>query len=192
MSRDRIFAAAKTVLDREGVSGLTTRKVARCARMSPMAMYRHFAGKDALLNALMEDGLAAWETTVRAIRETDPIDWLVALGQAYIDFALDQPHRFDAAFFLPASEARQFPDDFVADRSPVMGMMMLRIDQAKSEGKLGSNPAIEVALSLAAFGQGLVSMHRAKRFSSDKQFRMLYRTAQIHLLDSFKPLEKNE
>ena len=27
-----------------------------------MALYRHFADKDALLNALMEDGIAAWES----------------------------------------------------------------------------------------------------------------------------------
>jgi AcrR family transcriptional regulator len=192
MSRDRLFSAAKTVLDREGVPGLTIRKVAQCAGMSPMAMYRHFADKETLLNALMEDGLAAWEEMVRAIKARDPVDWLVAFGEAYLDFALDQPHRFDAAFFLPAPKARQFPDDFVAGRSPVMAMAMVRIDQAKAEGKLGSKPALEVALALAAFGQGFVSMHRARRFSSDKQFRALYRKAQHHLLDSFKPSGRNK
>jgi AcrR family transcriptional regulator len=155
--------------------------------MSPMAMYRHFADKDALLNALMEDGLAAWEKMVRAIKAKDPMDWLLALGEAYLDFALNQPHLFDAAFFLPAPEARRFPDDFVAGRSPVVAMAMVRIDQAKAEGKLGSKPALEMALALSVFGQGFVSMHRAKRFSSDKQFRALYRTAQLHLLNSFKP-----
>jgi AcrR family transcriptional regulator len=187
MARDRILAGAKTVLDREGISGLTIRKVAQCAGMSPMAMYRHFADKDALLNALMEDGLAAWEKMVRAIKAKDPMDWLLALGDAYLDFALNQPHLFDAAFFLPAPEARRFPDDFVAGRSPVVAMAMVRIDQAKAEGKLGSKPALEMALALSVFGQGFVSMHRAKRFSSDKQFRALYRTAQLHLLNSFKP-----
>ncbi|MGB7263942.1 MAG: TetR/AcrR family transcriptional regulator [Terracidiphilus sp.] len=187
MSRDRIFAAAKTILDREGIPGLTIRKVAQCADMSPMAMYRHFADKDALLNALMQDGLAAWEKMVRAIRAKDPIDWLLAVGEAYLDFALHQPHRFDAAFFLPAPEARQFPDDFVAGRSPVVALIMVRIDQAKAEGKLGSKPALEMALAFVAFGQGFVSMHRARRFSSDKQFRALFHTAQQHLLDSYKP-----
>jgi AcrR family transcriptional regulator len=191
MTRDRIFAAAKTVLDREGIPGLTIRKVAQCAGMSPMAMYRHFADKEALLDALMEDGLAAWERRARAIKARDPLIWLESLGEAYLDFALDQPHLFDAAFFLPAPKARRFPDDFVAGRSPVLAMAMVRIDQARAEGRLGSKPALEVALALAAFGQGFVSMHRANRFSSDKQFRALYRTALRHLLDSFKPVGKN-
>jgi AcrR family transcriptional regulator len=191
MARDRIFAAAKLVLEREGIPGLTVRKVAMRAGMSPMAMYRHFADKNALLDALMEDGLAAWEKIVRAIRTRDPMEWLEQLGEAYLNFALREPHRFDAAFFLPAPKARQFPDDFVAGRSPVLAMAMVRIDQAKAEGKLGDKPALEMALALAAFGQGFVSLHRANRFSSDTTFRALYRTAQRHLLDSFKPVGRS-
>lgn len=190
MSRDRIFTAAKKVLDREGIPGLTIRKVAQCAGMSPMAMYRHFADKDALLDALMADGLAAWEKRVRAIKANDPMDWLVAVSEAYLDFALDEPHRFDAAFFLPAPTERQFPDDFVAGRSPVAALIMVRIDQAKAEAKLGDIPALEMALAFAAFGQGFVSMHRANRFSNDRQFRALYRKAVRHLLDSFKPFRR--
>ncbi len=190
MTKERIFAAAKIILDREGIPGLTIRKVAQCAGLSPMAMYRHYADKEALLDALMEDGLAAWEKRARAINAKDPMDWLEALGEAYLDFALDQPHRFDAAFFLPAPKARQYPDDFVVGRSPVVAMAMVRIDQAKAEGKLGDKPALEVALALSAFVQGFVSMHRANRFSSDEQFRALYRTALRHLLDSFKPARR--
>src|SRR5215475_14306487 len=102
MSRNRIFTAAKVVLEHEGIAGVTIRKVAQSAQMSTMAMYRHFADKDALLNALMADGLAGWEERARAIRTTDPMEWLEALGEAYLDFALSEPHRFDAAFFLPA------------------------------------------------------------------------------------------
>jgi AcrR family transcriptional regulator len=176
MTRDRIFAAAKAVLDREGLPGLTIRRVADRAGVSPMAMYRHFADKDALLNALMDDGLAGWADMARSIRATDPIEWLHALGEAYLEFALTEPHRFDAAFFLPASRARQYPDDFVAGRSPVVAMAMVRVDQAKTDGRLGDKPALEVVLAFSALAQGLVSMYRANRFSSEKQFRALYRT----------------
>ena len=185
MTKDRILAAAKIVLARQGVSGLSMRKVAQRARVSPMALYNHFLDKNALLNALMEDGLAAWETTVRAIRARDPLEWLKQLMEAFLDFALTEPHRFDAAFFLPASEARRYPDDFVGGRSPVIAMAMVRIDQAKADGRLGAKPALDVALSLAALAQGLVSMHRAGRFSSDKQFTVLYRTAVEHCIESF-------
>ncbi|WP_130617924.1 TetR/AcrR family transcriptional regulator [Dyella amyloliquefaciens] len=185
MSKDRIFDAARAILDHEGLGGLSVRKVATRAGVSPMAMYRHFADKDALLNALMDDGLAAWEKIVRAIRADDPMEWLEAVIEAFLKFALKQPHRFDAAFFLPAPEARRYPDDFVAGRSPVIAMIMIRIDQAKADGRLGDTPAVDVALALAGMAQGLVSMHRANRFSSDKQFRTLFRAQLLHCLQSF-------
>lgn len=185
MSRDRIFAAARTILDHEGIEGLSVRKVATRAGVSTMAMYRHFADKDALLNALMDDGLAVWESIVRAIRADDPMEWLDAVTEAFLDFALTQPHRFDAAFFLPAPEARRYPDDFVAGRSPVIALLMIRIDQAKADGRLGGTPAIDIALALAGMAQGLVSMRRANRFSSDEQFRALFRAQLRHCLQSF-------
>lgn len=185
MSKDRIFAAAKDIHDREGVEGLSVRKVATRAGVSPMAMYRHFADKDALLNALMDDGLAAWENIVRAIRAEDPLEWLEAVIEAFLKFSLRQPHRFDAAFFLPASAARRFPDDFAAGRSPAMAMIVSRIDQAKADGRLGDTPANDIALALAGMAQGLVSMQRARRFSSDTQFRALFRAQLKHCLQSF-------
>ncbi len=187
MTRDRILAGARSVLEREGLSGLTMRKVAARARLSPMAIYRHFADKGALLNALMEEGLAAWERCVRAIRATEPMAWLDALGEAYLEFALGQPHLFDAAFFLPAPEARQYPDDFVGGRSPVVALMMVRIDHARANGSLGDKPALEVALTSSALAQGMVSMYRANRFPGEKQFRALYRATMRQCLDSFKP-----
>ena len=187
MTKDRILSAARAVLENEGIEGLTIRKVAQRVELSPMALYRHFADKDALLNALMEDGLAAWESIVRGIRTRDPLEWLLALGEAHLDFALTQPHRYDAAFFLPAPAARRFPDDFAAGRSPAIAMIMARIDQAKAEGRLRDKPTLEIALTLVAAGHGFVSMQRANRFASEKQFKALYRAGQRHLLDSFKP-----
>jgi len=185
MTRERIFAAAKAVLDREGISGLTIRKVAARAGMSPMAMYRHFADKDALLNALVADGLAAWEKVVRSLRAEDPMEWMEEMIEAYLDFALTQPHRFDAAFFLPAPKARQYPDDFAAGHSPVIAMLMVRIDQARAAGRMTDKPALEIALSLSATAQGLISMERANRFAGEKQFKALFRTTLRQCIESF-------
>jgi AcrR family transcriptional regulator len=175
MSRQRLLSAAKEVLESSGAAGLTVRRVAEHAGLSPMAMYRHFANKDALLDALMEDGLNAWEHTAHSIRVQDPVKWLAALGDAFLEFALKEPHRFDAAFFLPAPRARRYPQDFAMGRSPVMQMAMQRMDAAKKQGALPQRPTLEMALTFSALAQGLVSMHRANRFTGEAQFRTLYR-----------------
>lgn len=186
MSRDRIFEAAKAVVAEEGLAGLTIRKVAQRAGMSAMALYRHFADKDALLNALMDDGFAAWEDIVRSIQVEDPTRWLEQVQEAFLAFALTEPHRFDAAFLFPAPRARRYPDDFAAGRSPAIAMIMDRIDQAKAQGRLGDWPALEVALGLSALAQGLVSMQRANRFSSEEQFKALFRSTLRHGLRSYR------
>ena len=116
------------------------------------------------LSALVADGLAVWENVVRSLKAQDPMEWLDELSEAYMDFALEQPHRFDAAFFLPAPNARQYPGDFAAGRSPVIAMIMVRIDQARADRRVGDKPALEFVLSLSALAQGMVSMLRANRF----------------------------
>lgn len=124
-------------------------------------------------------------TRDRIFDAADPMDWLRALREAFLDFALSDPHRFDAAFFLPASEARQYPDDFIAGRSPAIALAMVRIDQARAAGRIDATSSVDIVLTLSATAQGLVSMHRARRFSSDAQFSALFREVTDRTLAAF-------
>jgi len=192
MSKERILSAARSVLEQDGIVGLSARRIAQESGMSPMSLYRHFADKDALLNALMADGLAAWEERVRCIRTKAPLLWLERLTDEFLAFALEEPHRFDAAFFLPAPKARQYPDDFAAGRSPVIAMTVIKIDEARTEGLIGDVPALDLALTLSALAQGLISMHRAGRFSSDAEFKARYRLVMRNTLRSLSnDLQRN-
>ncbi len=186
MTRERIFNAASNLLAEEGVSALSIRKIAKNAGLSPMAVYRHFADKDALINALMEHGFKAWEDRVAKIDATEPIQWLEVFIDAFLVFSVEEPHLFDAAFFLPASKARQFPDDFAAQRSPTISLAVDKIEQAKIQGKLGGGAPLNIALTLWALGQGLISLHRAQRFSNEAQFKHLYRQTAHNYLASLQ------
>lgn len=183
-TRDRLFEAAKYIYAHSGLNALSIREVGRRAGMSAMAIYRHFPDKDSLIDALMDDGLAAWDGIAAAIETDDSIVWLRRLLEEYRDFALDQPHRFDAAFLLPARKARTFPTDFEARRSPVVNRMLVQIQRAQADHRLADAPPLDIALLLAAAAQGLVSMHRAGRFSSDAAFRKAYRSALQRMLAS--------
>ena len=186
-THDRLLMAARTIFARDGLDGLSIREVASAAGLSPMAMYRHFADKDALVDALMRDGFEAWEAIVTRIVVKSPMRWLERVGEAYLEFALDDPHRFDAAFLLPAREARKYPDDFSAGRSPVIAMTILRIEAAQSAGLLAPLPPLQIALMMSALVQGIVSMHRARRFTNDAAFRTLYRSTVKAFFASLAP-----
>lgn len=54
LSRRAITEAALRIADREGLRGVTMRNVAIELDASPMAMYRHFSNKEALLDHMLE------------------------------------------------------------------------------------------------------------------------------------------
>src|SRR3954464_3502378 len=105
----RIFAAARALFDQDGEDGVSMRRIADRVGITPMAIYKHYPDKDALLNALMLDGFAAWEARVEKIRGSEPLAWLRKLDGEFLEFALQEPRRYEAAFLLKASAARRYP-----------------------------------------------------------------------------------
>jgi AcrR family transcriptional regulator len=167
----RIFAAARALFDQNGVDGVSMRRIADKVGITPMAIYKHYPDKDALLNALMLDGFAAWEARVVRIKAAEPLAWLQALGEAFLDFALGEPRRYEAAFLLKASAARRYPGDFVAGRSPVVSKFMARVEEARAPGLIVDVPTIDITIQFTALPQGLVEMYRAGRFAGEPEFR---------------------
>ena len=184
-TQNRIFTAARELFDKDGAAGISMRRIAAKVGITPMAIYKHYPDKDALLNALMLDGFAAWEARVAALEAREPLAWLEHMGEAFLDFALHEPRRYEAAFLIKASAARKYPHDFAQGRSPVISKALARLEEARRLGQIGDMPAIDIAISFAALVQGLVEMYRAGRFSSEEEFRAAYRKAMVHCIRSF-------
>lgn len=96
--RSALLQAAHDILAEHGVPGLTLREVARRAGVSPMAPYRHFMDKDALLAAVAEEGFRKLEQRLRDTPHADPMGDLIAQGAAYVRFACDEPALYRLMF----------------------------------------------------------------------------------------------
>lgn len=186
-TQTRIFLAARALFDEAGLEGLSMRRIAEKVGITAMAIYRHFPDKDALLNALMLDGFAAWEARIEKLRAPEPLAWLRQMDDAFLEFALQEPRRYEAAFLFKASAARRYPEDFLAGRSPVVSKILARLEQARAQGLIGDVPAIDIAITCAALSQGLVSLYRAGRFTGEAEFRAAYTRALGHCRRSFLP-----
>ena len=92
-ARDRILHAAARLAARRGAAALTLDAAAREARVSKGGLLYHFATKEALLLALVEDAAAAFEAEVERRAARDP----VAIG------------RFARAFVAASFPARGRP-----------------------------------------------------------------------------------
>ncbi|MEJ2865857.1 TetR/AcrR family transcriptional regulator [Actinomycetospora flava] len=82
LSREAVLAAAKTVFAERGLPGLSMRSVAGELGVAPNALYSHVADKDALVDALLDDQLAA---LAPPSPDADPVAGLRAVMLATFD-----------------------------------------------------------------------------------------------------------
>ena len=100
---EAIVEAAKLLLAESGPDSLTTVNVAQRAGVSVGSLYQYFAGRDALLFAVLEDEVARFQTEWRAWRaasEALPTAERVSLGLELTLAHYRRLARTDPAFFL--------------------------------------------------------------------------------------------
>jgi AcrR family transcriptional regulator len=98
--RDELVQAAAALLDRTGdPDRVTIRGVAAEVGVAPTALYLHFADRDELMVAVVEERFAAFGRTIdEADPGGDPLEALTARGEAYVRFALAHPGHYRALF----------------------------------------------------------------------------------------------
>jgi AcrR family transcriptional regulator len=185
-TKSHILAAARKAFEKHGPEGLSMRAIADKVGITPMAIYRHYANKQVLIDALVLDALGEWSDIVAAIAPAAPLDWLRAIGEAHLDFALEKPRRYEAAFLTHTTKARRYPDDFVAGQSPA-GVLQLRlIAELMAQGVLKASSPVEVLVTNAALSQGLITLYRAGRMAGgESEFRELYQRATARSTEAF-------
>ena len=114
-SRDEIkemaLSAALIILEEEGAKGLSARKVASAIGYTVGTLYLVFENIDDLIlqvNARTLDRLHERMTRLQA-NTGDPREYLVQLGQVYIRFADEDPHRWAMVFEHRLADDRDLP-----------------------------------------------------------------------------------
>lgn len=92
--------AAMQLLERMPAPEISLREVARAADVSHNAPYHHFTDRKGLIKVLAERSMSHLVEAVRAAvnREGTPREVLYAAGVAYMGFAVDHPHAFNAVY----------------------------------------------------------------------------------------------
>lgn len=89
-----ILASAGKMMEKQGLESLNLRALARRARVSHSAPYRHFPERQALLAALAAEGFAM----LGKVQEEAGKGGARERGLAYVRFALQHPQRFRLMF----------------------------------------------------------------------------------------------
>jgi AcrR family transcriptional regulator len=171
----RILAAAADLLETSGTEAVTMRKIAAEVGVTPMALYRHFNDRDALLAVLADDSFeklaAEWSEVAWSGDPDDDLD--TALGR-YLDFAMARPRLYAFLFVDRRNDARRFPEDFVDDASPTLRLMVEALGAGMRSGRLRDDDPLECALLIATTLQGLVAMYLGGRLAmTEADLRLL-------------------
>lgn len=144
--RERIIAAAASLIRAHGPDAATTRAVAAAASVQPPTLYRLIGDKDALLDAVAEFELAAYVATKKhEALPADPIEALRHGWDKHIAFGLANP----ALFQIMSSNARS---PAAAKGLETLG---LRVHAIALAGQLRGSEERAVAMIHAA-GTGVV------------------------------------
>lgn len=164
------------------------RRVAKAVGVTAMAIYNHFPSREELLRTVVDREFSklADDTIHLPSGGTDESRLLGCLD-TYIRYALEHPRIFDYVFSERRSDARRYPEDFRAGRSPTLNQVADIVSAAMDGGRLKRADKWEVALQLWAHVHGYLMLYRANRIDlSRAKFVDLVHRSMRRLLDGLR------
>ncbi len=158
-TKTRIVHHASELMDEAGVDGFSLREVARRVGITPMAVYRHFADKDALIEELLVLGFGRLNEFLQpALESKDPAERLAATFRCYLRFATEAPNTYALVFERHLRADPQRPERKAV---PAFRFVVDRVRESMDAGLLLVDDPEAVALDLWALTHGLVTLRRA-------------------------------
>ena len=93
---ESLLDAVDELATKFGLEAVTLRACARLVGVSPSSAFRHYADKRALLTAFATRALHQLSDSMASAKKTNEDNAFLAVGLAYIQFALDKPAFFRA------------------------------------------------------------------------------------------------
>lgn len=149
------------------------RRVATAVGITPMALYRHYANRDGLLNSLADDGFLELAAKLGELRLTGRIDrQLLKILDVFLDHAFNHPRLFELMFLTKREGARQYPQDFQKRRSPTANVSADVIAHAMETSYFRKDDVWEIVFETGALMQGLIMLYLGGRVAmSPTEFR---------------------
>jgi AcrR family transcriptional regulator len=163
--RQALLQAAEMALEVRGATDLSLRELSREVGVSHTSPRRHFADKQALLDALAQTGFQRLDAILAEATKKRARNFaarLTNLAQAYIEFALKHPALW--VLMLEAKHRPGAPRELLdaSDAAFSNGPALIRAGQA--EGEIVPGDPARLSLTLSAALQGLVSISTDGKF----------------------------
>jgi len=153
-----LLDAAVKVVAKVGPRAFTLREVARHAKVSHNAPYRHFHDKEELLAAVASEGFERLaDAMIEAAATADnSLDALMLTGRGYVKFALRWPEHFSVMFdYCQGLDA--YPA-YAASGQRAFQVLLDHVAGAQRDGRLPAADANELALTAWSIVHGIAKL----------------------------------
>ncbi|HEX8298659.1 MAG TPA: TetR/AcrR family transcriptional regulator, partial [Rubricoccaceae bacterium] len=142
--RQAILDRARRLLVAEGYDRLSMRKIAAGVGVSATSIYLHFASKDALTHALIDEGMERLYVALTAVVEADPVATLLALSRTYVRFGIDNPEVYQILFQLHPERMARYPAEQYRRARRNIEVFADAIEAGAAQGRLQAQPSADV------------------------------------------------
>ncbi|GJE14423.1 MULTISPECIES: TetR/AcrR family transcriptional regulator [Methylobacterium] len=165
--KEALIEAARRFIAERGIGGFTLVDAARLVGVTPAALYRHFRGREALLEELAGRGFA--ELAARLARALTsrgtPLERFTRMGETYLAFAEEEPAYYAAIFETRGGQGAASDEAGLASASPAarpspFDLLVEALQATFTDGFGGVAPRF-IALEVWALAHGLATLSAA-------------------------------
>ncbi|MBF6173341.1 TetR/AcrR family transcriptional regulator [Nocardia blacklockiae] len=163
--RAEILEATRDLLARTGnADAVSIREVSRLVGVSAPSIYRHFADKDALIDAAVAQVFENLDAAVAAATDPaqSPITRMREQGMAYVRFALQHPGQYRVATAGSSGDGPRAVDQVLG--SGAFQRFSDTVREAMDAGTIAPGDPLPVVLELWAAAHGIASLLIAKPY----------------------------
>lgn len=158
-TKQAILQTALELVAEKGLDKLSLREIARRVDYSPAGLYEYFGSKEEILLALARQGHDRLKAALQSTPTTlSPVERLVELSLAYIDFALRNQEYFAVMNNLPSKRmSLAEPVGAESSYSPILQAVQAAIDADQIAVKEGYGQE-EITYSIWAMVHGMAML----------------------------------
>ena len=161
-----ILQAALELLERDGLAGLSIRKIAERIEYAPATLYLYYRDKDQLLFELHNVGFDRFFDKLRECEQgATARDRMVLMGEKYLEFGMTNMQLYNLMFVErePIKEENLAHFDGWAQGYDSLYYVSEAIRQCQAEGSMRPGPVEPVTILIWSQVHGLVTLYNSER-----------------------------
>lgn len=188
-TRTAILDAATALFAAQGADAVSMREVGAVAGYTATTIYNYFEDKDDLLHHVVVEGFGAFGARLLAAAEStdDPAEQYVAIGLAYVGFALEAPFHYRLMFVEQPGILRSEPPDGSAPPIDSFEVLEQVIGRCVAAGELPAHvdPSV-LAMETWTQVHGVATLAISSTFLDEEQALALQDRAGRTMLRGFR------